>query len=396
MSNTISFDYKDYDKSKKIIIFGASSYGEIIYWLLKSVGINISFFCDRDVNKKEIFGCPIISSSELAEYSNDYIIIASADCYNEMYVELKKQDCNFICDALKIFEIIPKDFNGWSAVSVDIYDHRQNYIYMAKASADSVIFPRIQYVVSERCSLKCKDCIHLMQYYEKPLNVDLEKYKESFEKLLRVSDSITELRILGGEPFMNKEMYKIIDWFHDSDKIKDISIYTNGTIVPSEDIFQRLKMSKVRVRISDYVFNREKIDRFVEELEKRDIGYFISQYDDWQDAGNIDFRGDTVDILKKRFSQCIERNCITFYKGELHRCPRSVHAMNLCAMPRIERDYINLEEWTGTDSELKTTIREFLKMDYIEACNYCDGPNRFMQSIPAAIQTPKPLSYKKI
>ena len=30
-------------------------------------------------------------------------------------------------------------------------------------------------VITERCSLKCKDCANLMQYYEKPQNSDLER-----------------------------------------------------------------------------------------------------------------------------------------------------------------------------------------------------------------------------
>jgi HD superfamily phosphohydrolase len=234
-----------------------------------------------------------------------------------------------------------------------------------------------------------------MQYYKHPKNIELDKYKEAFEKLITVSDVIAEIRILGGEPLMNKEMYKVIEWFHDCDKIKYISVYTNGTIIPSDEMLDWFTREKVRVRISDYIVNRDKIEKLIKKLEERKINYFINQYDDWQDAGNLDYRDNSPEEMQKKFMQCFERNCVTFFRGELHKCPRSAHAMNLKAMPRVEDDYIDLENWNGSDQELKQALKKFQKKTYVEACNYCDGTN-YLQHIPAAVQTASVLPYKMI
>lgn len=194
---------------------------------------------------------------------------------------------------------------------------------------------------------------------------------------------------------MNPEMDKVIRWYVDNDKISRFRIYTNGTIIPDEHILETLSHDKVHVRISDYGINQRQIGKLKEVLEKNKISYYVTSYSDWQDSGDLRFRNYSVEQMREIFSKCYERNCITFLKGQLHRCPRSAHAMNLEAMPIIQKDFIDLKNWQGTDDELKKSISEFQRKDYVMACNYCDGPNRNTQHIPAAIQIESPRYYEK-
>ena len=46
--------------------------------------------------------------------------------------------------------------------------------------------------------------------------------KEDFEKLSKKMDHIFEVRLIGGEPFMNKDIYRIIDYFIDHKKITNL------------------------------------------------------------------------------------------------------------------------------------------------------------------------------
>ena len=50
-------------------------------------------------------------------------------------------------------------------------------------------------VITERCSLKCKDCANLMQYYEKPQNSDLEILFKSLDRMMECVDQIYEFRV---------------------------------------------------------------------------------------------------------------------------------------------------------------------------------------------------------
>jgi len=69
----------------------------------------------------------------------------------------------------------------------------------------------VDIVITERCSLKCKDCANLMQYYARPNNSDHELLFRSVDKLMKCIDNLYEFRVLGGDPFMNKKMYEIIN-----------------------------------------------------------------------------------------------------------------------------------------------------------------------------------------
>ena len=44
--------------------------------------------------------------------------------------------------------------------------------------------------ITEKCSLKCKDCSNLMQYYKKPIDADFEILTKSIDKILNAVDLI--------------------------------------------------------------------------------------------------------------------------------------------------------------------------------------------------------------
>jgi molybdenum cofactor biosynthesis enzyme MoaA len=59
-------------------------------------------------------------------------------------------------------------------------------------------------VISERCSLKCVDCSNLMQFYESPQDISFNEILRDFDALLERVNHIYEIRLIGGELFMNK------------------------------------------------------------------------------------------------------------------------------------------------------------------------------------------------
>ena len=57
-------------------------------------------------------------------------------------------------------------------------------------------------------------------------------------------DKIYEFRVLGGDPFMNKDMYKVVNKLANYDKTEKVIVYTNGRIVPKGPNLECLKMKK--------------------------------------------------------------------------------------------------------------------------------------------------------
>lgn len=387
MKETKTFKKECYCSQNELIIYGASVYGELAYYALRKIGIIPTYFCDRAINQEEYFGVKVIRPSEMVSHKDAAVIIASSDYFHEIRRQLKQIGCQNLYDMEYLLNV-KLETENLSARAADFYDKKQDYIDIIWAADcdDELNFPRIQFVVTSGCSLKCRDCISLMQYYEKPENTDLEKYKKGFSRLLECVTNIFDFRILGGEPFVHREMYKLIEWFHDEEKIKRISVFTNGTIIPPELALDQLKREKIRVHISDYGFNRDKIQELVSILKKNEIKYYIQPYDFWQDAGNLLKRNYTDHKKKELFQRCYERECFSYFNGRLYHCPRSAHGINLGAMPDAKTEYVDLMDESIDNNEIKRQLKFQRERNYIEACDYCDGADSHRLKIEPAIQ----------
>ena len=52
----------------------------------------------------------------------------------------------------------------------------------------------VDLILTEKCSLKCKDCANLMQYYEKPINIESEELIGDLHDICSIADEINEIR----------------------------------------------------------------------------------------------------------------------------------------------------------------------------------------------------------
>lgn len=387
MKKTKTFKEDVYDRKKELIIYGASVYGELAYYALKRIGISPSYFCDRAIDQEQYFGIPVIRPAEMVTHRGAAVIIASSDYFHEIRRQLNEMGCHDLYDMEYLLQI-QLDIESLSARAADFYDKKQDYIDIVNSydNNDDLNFPRIQFVVTSGCSLKCRDCISLMQYYKKTENVDLEKYKKGFLRLLKCVTNIFDFRILGGEPFVHREMYKIIEWFHDEEKIKRISVFTNGTIIPPVVTLNQLKREKVRVHISDYGFNRDSIEKLVNILKQNEITYYVQPYDYWQDAGNLVKRNYENQTKIEIFGRCYERECFSYYNGRLYHCPRAAHGINLGVMPDSKSEYVDLMDESIDDEEIIKQLRFQRERNFIEACDYCNGADSHRMKIEPAIQ----------
>ena len=115
----------------------------------------------------------------------------------------------------------------------------------ASRSSKNLNLNSLDIVLTEKCSLKCKHCSNLMQYYEKPIDNEFDDIILSIENFFGNIDYCYEIRLIGGEPLLFKKIDKVIEklMIH-SNKFGKIIIYTNGTIVPKGDRINALKITK--------------------------------------------------------------------------------------------------------------------------------------------------------
>lgn len=248
-----------------------------------------------------------------------------------------------------------------------------------------VSIPYLEIVVTTKCTLKCKDCANLMQYYTNPYIIDIGTIKKSIEKLLKSIDNIDKFRILGGEPFMHSDLDEIINIASSSKKIKNIQVQTNGTILPRKDsLIKALQHKKVSISISDYGKYSIYKNEILEIGKKNNIKVELLSMNYWLDYSSIECRTRSKVELHEQYEKC-NHQCTSLLNGKIFDCPRSAHGMDLGIIPYNSLEYIDLID----DKKSIATIRKEITNMYsnerkcIQACNYCNVGTEVEKIMPA-------------
>ena len=393
----IAYDHEVH-KNKKIIVYGIEEMGYITLWCLQNLNIPVYHYANRKASYHALFG-NVISLEEMLEiYKNENaIILFSISRFISGEAEyLYRKGIKRIYSVRKLWSEMNFQCMEWNDACQIVINNMDKYFFTEDiiSEPNKLYLYSLDAVVTERCSLKCKDCSNLMQYYQAPQNMDINEVKKTMDILLRKNCRIFDVRILGGEPLMNKEFIKIVDWYKNEEKINRISIFSNATIFPEDSILEHLKQEKVFVRLSDYGKLSYKLETWVEWCIKNNIRYEVQKIEKWQDCGKLERHDYCEEELLNIYSECECRNLPTI-KGEyLYNCPYAANAADLGAMvfDEMNRDRLQLNDSMSTDD-----IDNFLyERKYLEACRYCNGRNYKRAEIAPYIQCDYPLEYKKL
>lgn len=396
-----SFD-NEYSKFKKegVIIFGTGNLGSLCLHSLKQKKIEPICFVDNNFSNwdTKFNGYKVISPEKLKkEFSDKHVLISSL---NFKYLKRQLNELNIkkihYCDNL----FSEFDLNGsqttWShdrcKVQLDLY----NFAIISYQDKKKLCIQSLDLVLTEKCSLKCKDCSNLMQFYAKPVDEDFNQLVKSLDKFMETVDYVYEIRLIGGEPFMYKKIDEVLNKILTYKNCGNIIVYTNGTIVPNEQKLKTFKNDKIYFKISNYGSISRNVYKLEKTLKEKNIHYITERVTKWQDCAKIESFDRPLEVTKQIFGNCCVNEALTLLHGKLYLCPFAAHAENLHAIPRAPEDSIDL--LTPEISEnLKKKIRNLaFEREYLEACKSCNGRDHNVASVDAAIQTKKPLAYKKI
>jgi len=409
-------------KECSVSLYGASSFGALAFYALSKAQINIDFIIDDDPLKsgKSFCGVDIIKPEDLLLKSkkDNYVFIAS-NFIEPIYKKLKSLDLKNIFTCESLFE--NTNFSDLSSFNRNtnyenytplmnsaeakrkIITHKNASVEFLKKIGniqDNLNVRMIDIVITEACSMKCVSCSNLMPYYKNPKSDSVDNILKSFDLVQKCVDLFYEVRILGGEPFMHKQMHKIINEIVKYKNIEKVAIFSNATIIPKNETLTCLKNEKVFLDITNYngcdggKQLSKNHDRVISILDEEKINYITHPPQVWTDSAKIEFRNFNENILKDMFSKCCVNDILTILNGNLYRCPFSANAINLGAIPK--KDFINLLDDSKSLSDYKREIKDFYyKKDFIDACNYCQGRDYRTATIAPAIQTKKPLEFKK-
>ena len=254
--------------------------------------------------------------------------------------------------------------------------------------------PQVEACITTKCTLRCIDCVNLNTHYyipkynKTPDDSNIDDIIENLKLFLKKINNLAHLIIIGGEPFMHKELCKLVNFASANKKIHFINIYTNGTLIPTGDNLNCLKNIKVDVQINDYGSISTKKNELIETLKNEDIKFTFHDKDSgdarWVDGGDIYCRNRTIDELKDAFAHCGARPCKHILNDKLYGCPRLAHAYNLGIYELKGSEFIDLNT---KDKNLRKKIRDlYFNTEYYNFCNYCDVSSKYYKLVKPAIQ----------
>ena len=262
----------DWENTENIIIYG---FGKVAH-------DNLDFF-------KNNFNIVYIVDSDKRKCNIEYKGIA-VKYVDDVKDELKNYKI-IIMTANRNVELVGKDLEKLGFISGENFCSMEQFLtewfwkYKKKAC-----LMEVHSTITSRCTLKCRHCNMFMPYYKEQIDYTAIDILADLELLFRHVDYIVSYRLLGGEPLLNKELADMIELIGQKygDRIGNIGIITNGTLLPSEKLIEVSKKYDIKYDFSDYtdvVDYKERFENAVQIVSDANLRYSVNRSLRWCDFG---------------------------------------------------------------------------------------------------------------
>jgi len=394
------------DESKNLYFYGISHIASYALISLQRMGIKISGIFDSNkpdtcgnifdpnelmTSKVVLDNINVLGQDKIATCSKDSIFIITCSHYIEISRYLHDLGYVNVFDSTYLIGLSLKSskLSSVDEVKCTRFYHALNEKAkraIGEVSSSALVIPSIDVIVTERCTLKCADCANLMPYFQKPIDIGFQLLYDGVNTLSKLSNEILELRILGGEPLLYKEIDKVISFCTNIPNCKKIVVYTNATLVPNKETLEALAHEKVFVEITNYLSKSRKLDKMTSSFNTNNIIYTIKELPTtWDDSANIINEERNNSELRSMYDSCCAKYLFTLMHGKLYRCPfsASLNALNLKI--NTEGDALDVR-----DSKLLTRelLYDFIyQKNYIPSCKYCQGRSKLFSRVSPARQS---------
>jgi len=178
----------------------------------------------------------------------------------------------------------------------------------------------IEFHVTDHCNLNCRFCSMFAGLVREKTFPDLNIFKRDILQLKRFFNHVKRIRIIGGEPLLNPELGKYLNFVRQVYPYSLIKVITNGILVKSisEDLLEIIRANNIHITVTYYPCILEKIDSICSFLKENGIMHDISPMTtrfqkiyDFQGRGDADYNYET----------CYWKSgCATLKEGKIAAC----------------------------------------------------------------------------
>lgn len=377
-----------------VALFGRAPFGEGYIDELQRLGICVKALFDSSYDEKKtgsvLCGLEILLAKELYDFKG--IVVICGNGYLQNLINYARS-CG-------VRDILPYYFI-YNECEFDLAEYRNIYQianvakthFIQQSDPERIMINSLEVAITHRCTLNCEKCANLISYFEKPKDADFHKTIWALRKILDAHVYINELRILGGEPFLNRQMVHYLKMLLEYENIGLISIMSNATIIPDDTLTEVLSNPRVYITLSSYGTLSTRLMELQALFEENNILYRIHDLAGWRDCNCIIQEELTTDELKKRFQNCSVNHCYTLYEQDLFRCPYNAGVTLLQAVPEEVTDHLNIYNLSPEDVEKE--LSAFMRAEYSLICGYCRGRPKSVVDVAPAKQMRGKHQYKK-
>lgn len=255
--------------------------------------------------------------------------------------------------------------------------------------------PSLSFEVVRQCNIKCEGCNHFTNLKSIRHILSLEEINDNLFEWSKILNPAV-FRILGGEPFINKNLDDVIFNISTLFPLSKINICTNGLLIShfSDDFAKKISHSpnSIKITISLHSLNREYISKISEAISKLDywkkkynIEYLIKDYlSDWAwpyrliDNKIYPFEDNNP---RRSWENCMSQTCKQIYKSKLYKCPLTAYMQDIVdRMDESFKKYLNYIPANPYDSY--ESIEEFVNKEDEFVCGACPiNPKKFLKKI---------------
>lgn len=403
----------------RIVIYGAGAAGTMLLSSLRLHRMEPVFFIDRRWKEcDEVDGAPMYGPEKLAEVNSpDTLVILAINAeviqsFNlEPLANIKKYCSNaatiltgfqvsrilrfaHCCKKMECGEAFPLIECLQCGTEVDLCHIYYRYLQQIApgrrvlAREPSKKFDWFGCIMGQYCSLKCRNCCEHIPYLPDPVFSDYRTILSDCAKIAASSEFIRFIELVGGEPFLHPHFKQVLEGLLQIENVGYIKIFTNGTIVPEDDLLDILEDPRILINLSNYTAQAkgrqlESIYGTIAKLNDRGIRYLYSESKEWTDWGDFHDRGRTDEELTYNAAHCHCYNGHRLFQGKLYRCPHQYAGVQRGILELIDGEYIDLNG-CGPD-DLARKLDAFEDLPFTDGCRRCDMPFD-CPVVPAGVQ----------
>ena len=205
----------------------------------------------------------------------------------------------------------------------------------------------------------------------------LENFRRDLSKVAQTCE-ISTYHLLGGEPFMLKNLDEYMRYSRMYFPKSNLGIQTNGILIPSlpEKIFDSLRENNFLVSISVYPPTRKSIDKIKSALQKNGVSYCLDRFvDNFSAQITLNDQNDPV----KSVEACRCSGSRSLLNGKICKCPIDAFSFKLSKKFGIK--YFSSPTGIDIHTSNFSSLLESLDDD-VELCHWCAKKHRTIRWEP--------------